>query len=117
MGAFLWHLYDKNNQPQNAEHDADLLQKENCPWDNRLTNVVMTQLKAWVTDNVSYSWTGLPYRKMLKRAAYNISPTKEKELSHFWIGAAQNWAGWEKDIQQFLTILRFRREMLDELRK
>ena len=101
--------------PEEHSPLIQLLQKENCAWDNRLTNIVMMQLKTWMADNVSYSWTGLQYRILLKRAAYNILPTKEKELSKFWIGAAQNWAGWEKDIQQFLTVLRFRREMLEAL--
>lgn len=103
--------------PEEHSPLIQLLQKENCPWDDRLTNILMPQLKEWIADNVSYSWTGIQYRKMLKQAAYNIAPKKEKQLSQFWIGAAQNWAGWEKDIQQFLTVLRFRREMLEELEK
>ncbi len=103
--------------PEEHSPLIQLLQKEDCPWDDRLTNVLMPQLKEWIADNVSYSWTGIQYRKMLKQAAYNISPKKEKQLSKFWLGASQNWAGWEKDIQQFLTVLRFRREMLEELEK
>lgn len=101
--------------PEEHSPLIQLLQKEDCLWDDRLTNVLMPQLKEWIADNVSYSWTGIQYRKMLKQAAYNISPQKEKQLSKFWMGAAQNWAGWEKDIQQFLTVLQFRREMLEAL--
>lgn len=92
-----------------------LLQKENYVWDDRLTNRVMTQLKEWLGENVSYSWSGYQYRMMLKNAAYNVKPTMEKSLSHFWLSDSRGWAGWDKDIQQFLNILSFRKEMLLEL--
>jgi len=94
-----------------------LLQKENYVWDDRLTNRVMTQLKEWLGENVSYSWSGYQYRMMLKRAAYNVKPTMEKTLSHFWLSDSRGWAGWDKDVQQFLNILSFRKEMLLELEK
>jgi len=94
-----------------------LLQKENYVWDDRLTNRVMTQLKEWLGENVSYSWSGYQYRMMLKRAAYNVKPSMEKPLSHFWLSDSRGWAGWDKDVQQFLNILSFRKEMLLELEK
>jgi len=94
-----------------------LLQKENYVWDDRLTNTVMSQLKEWLGENVSYSWSGYQYRMMLKRAAYNVKPTMEKSLSHFWLSDSRGWAGWDKDVQQFLNILSFRKEMLLELEK
>ena len=94
-----------------------LLQKDNCQWDNRLTKLVMEQLKGWIAKNATYSWTGLTYRKMLKRAAYNINPQMEKQLSHFWLGDTMNYGGWEKDLQLFLNILSFRKDMLSELEK
>jgi len=102
-----------------AEHSPliQLLQKADCIWEDRLTNVVMIRLQDWVADNVSYSWTGIQYRNMLKQAAYNTNPKMEKKLSKLWLGDSRNWAGWEKDIQQFLTILSFRREMLEALEK
>jgi len=101
--------------PEEHSPLIQLLQKENYRWDDRLANVLMPQLKEWMADNVSYTWSGMQYRKMLKQAAYNIAPKKEKQLSKFWMGTGQNWAGWEQDIQQFLTVLRFRREMLEGL--
>jgi len=110
-------LKARNALPEEHSPLIQLLQKDNCPWDDRLTNVLMSQLKEWIADNVSYSWTGIQYRKMLKQAAYNIAPKKEKQLSKFWMGAAQNWAGWEQDIQQFLSVLQFRREMSEALEK
>ncbi len=94
-----------------------LLQREGYIWEDRLTNMVMSQLREWVADNVSYSWSGFQYRAMLKRAAYSVSPKMEKSLSKFWMGDSRNWAGWEKDIQQFLMVLSFRKEMLAELEK
>ncbi len=94
-----------------------LLQKENYVWDDRLTNLVMDQLKEWLGENVSYSWSGYQYRMLLKRAAYNVKPTMEKTLSHFWLSDSRGWAGWDKDVQQFLNILSFRKEMLLELEK
>ncbi|MFK7980148.1 MAG: DUF5691 domain-containing protein [Saprospiraceae bacterium] len=110
-------LKARNALPEEHSPLIQLLQKENYVWDERLTNTLMPQLKEWIADNVSYSWTGIQYRKMLKQAGYNIAPKKEKQLSKFWMGLSQNWAGWEKDIQQFLTVLQFRREMLEELEK
>jgi len=94
-----------------------LLQREEYIWDDRLTNMVMFQLREWIAENVTYSWSGFQYRTMLKRAAYSVNPKLEKSLSKFWMGDSRNWAGWEKDIQQFLTVLSFRKEMLEELEK
>ena len=114
-------LYEKlkavKTLPDEHSPLIQLLQKENYVWDDRLTNRVMTQLKEWLGENVSYSWSGYQYRMMLKRAAYSVKPTMEKTLSHFWLADSNGWAGWEKDVQQFLNILSFRKEMLLELEK
>lgn len=103
--------------PEEQSPLMQLLQKEGYVWDEKLTKIVMTQLQEWITNNASYSWSGLTYRKMLNQAAYSIHPQMEKSLSKFWMGDHRNWAGWEKDIQQFLMILSFRKEMLEELGK
>ena len=94
-----------------------LLQKDVYVWEDNLTKIIMEQLKEWMKDNASYSWTGYQYRNVLKRAAYSVNPKMEKSLSQFWFGDSYSWAGWEKDIQQFLTILSFRKEMIQELEK
>ncbi|MEM6316895.1 MAG: DUF5691 domain-containing protein [Bacteroidota bacterium] len=101
--------------PEEHSPLIQLLQKEQYVWEERLVNLVMNQLKTWTKENVSYSWSGYQYRLLVKKAAYTIPPILEKKLSQFWLSDSYNWAGWEKDLQQFLTVLRFRREMFEEL--
>ncbi|MEM1122117.1 MAG: DUF5691 domain-containing protein [Bacteroidota bacterium] len=101
--------------PEEHSPLIQLLQKEQYIWEERLVNLVMNQLKTWIQENASYSWSGYQYRLLVKKAAYTVPPALEKKLSQFWLNDGYNWAGWEKDLQQFLTVLRFRREMLEEL--
>jgi hypothetical protein len=103
--------------PEEHSPLIQLLQKEQYYWHRPLTLLVMQQLREWIGKNTTYSWTGFQYRVMLKNAAYAISTKMERELSEFWLSDAPAWAGWGKDLQQFLTILSFRKEMLEALQK
>ena len=67
--------------------------------------------------NATLSWLGQAYRLLLRnRAAYAIAPALHPQISAFWRLEQNNWAGWARDIQHFLNILSFRREMMLELR-
>ncbi len=94
-----------------------LLALEGQVWDEQLTFVFLEQLSEWIRQNASLSWLGQSYRKLLKeRAAYAINPTLHPKISAFWRIEQNNWAGWASDIQRFLNILSFRREMILEIK-
>ena len=94
----------------------ELLQVERQKWSKAVTMLLMTKLKDWMAANDSYSYSGLPYRTLLKqRAAYAIDPALHPEITSFWRVDQKNWAGWGQDVQQFLNILSFRATIAKEL--
>ena len=86
-------------------------------WGVSLAKIIMRQLFEWISVNRAYLWTGYQYRLLLKNAAYRVDTTAEKEISRMWLQDPTIWSGWEKEIRYFLTVLKFRSEMLIELEK
>ena len=102
--------------PEEDHPLIQLLVLDGQMWSQKLTFVFLEQLSEWIRQNASLSWLGQSYRKLLKeRAAYAIDPTLHPKISAFWRIEQNNWAGWASDIQRFLNILSFRREMILEL--
>lgn len=94
-----------------------LLQREAYQWEDGLIDIFIRYLVDWIKDNPSFSWAGYQYRTVLKRAAYAVNPKVEKKLKKRLLHDNINWGGWERDIQQFLSIIQFRREIIEELEK
>ena len=89
-----------------------LLLLDDQQWDKRIAILFMTQLRDWIGKNATFSYTGPLYRTILRdKAAYTIDPLLHPEISTFWYKEQRNWAGWETDIQVFLNILSFRKEI------
>ena len=109
-------LYQKLKAAQHLPSEQSpilrLLLLDNQKWDKRIAILFMTQLRDWIAKNSTFSYTGPLYRTILKdKAAYAIDPLLHPEISTFWYKEQRNWAGWETDIQVFLNILSFRREI------
>jgi len=102
------------------EEDSPLIQLlaiEGQTWNKPLSLLFLQQLREWIQKNATLSWLGQAYRLLLRnRAAYAITPVLHPQISAFWRLEQNNWAGWARDIQHFLNILSFRREMFLELR-
>ena len=98
------------------EHSpADLLlRSSNHPWNDELAILFINKLRKWILGESS-RWGGWHIRKTLKEAGYLISPTLFSQLSRGWPVDAPIWSGWQKDVEAFLSILHFRKMMIEEL--
>ncbi len=94
-----------------------LLKSNPHQWNNRLTILFIENLKNWLAMESSRYWNGWHYRGILKKAAYQCNPNLYTQLSKDWPIDSRIWSSWEKEIQQFLNILQFRKMMIIELRK
>ncbi len=88
-----------------------------CHWSDELTVLVVQNLKDWLAGETSRYWNGWHYRTILKKAAYTCNPYLQERLSADWPRDSRIWSSWEREIEEFLSVLYFRRKMIDELRE
>ena len=84
-------------------------------WDKDLTVLLMRNIKRVISQNISYSWQYVHYRNILESAAYCSDPNLYESLNKAWANDDDYWTGWGKEIDNFLQILKFRRDMILEL--
>ena len=91
-----------------------LLKSQNHNWSDELSLLFVSKLRKWILQEQS-RWSGWHIRKILKQAAYQINPDLTASLSRGWPRDAPVWSGWQKDIETFLSILHFRKMMIEAL--
>ena len=86
------------------------------PWSDQLVLLFFNDLQNWLSSSSANYWDGNNYRKVLKQAAYKCNPKLLPKLKNLAEAAGRTWAGWEKDLEQFIRTIRFRKEMLEEIK-
>jgi len=84
-------------------------------WDKDLTIYLMRNIKRVISQNISYSWQYVHYRNILESAGYCSDPNLYESLNKAWENDDDYWTGWGKEIDNFLQILKFRKDMILEL--
>ena len=87
------------------------------PWNNHLAMLAIGRFQQWIKAAPSNFWDKLYYKTLLQEAAYKCPPDLFEKLKSGWGSASPAWGFWEKDVEQFLRILIFRKEMIGELKK
>jgi hypothetical protein len=87
-----------------------------CLWEDELTLLVMKNLQDWLAGERSRYWNGWHYRNILKRAAYTCNPFLHDRLANDWPEDSKIWSSWERDIEEFLSTLFFRKKMITALK-
>lgn len=94
-----------------------LLKTGSSLWKDELTNLVMKNLQEWLAGETSRYWNGWHYRTILKKAAYTCNPFLHDKLTADWPEESRIWSSWEKEIEEFLSTLYFRKKMIEGLGK
>lgn len=102
---------------ENSEPLVHLLQLNESRWDKNLTLLLMKNLRYLISQNVNYGWNMIHYRNMLDRAAYGSDPELYEILNKSWSNDESYWTNWGKEIDNFLRVLKFRRDVVIELKK
>lgn len=100
---------------ENDEPIVHLLQLNPNAWDKNLTLLLMKNLKYIISQNINYGWNYIHYRNMLDRAAYGSDPSLYDILNKTWSNDENYWTNWGKEIDVFLQVLKFRRDLIAEL--
>jgi len=110
-------LKDSKNVLENNEPFTQLLQLNESTWDKNLTLLLMKNLRYLISQNINYGWNMIHYRNMLDRAAYRSDPELFEILNNSWANDESYWTNWGKEIDNFLRVLKFRRDVVVELEK
>jgi len=94
-----------------------LLQLNKSTWDKNLTLLLMKNLKSIISQNINYGWNYIHYRNILDRAAYGSDSELYDILNRSWANDDNYWTNWGKEIDVFLLVMKFRRDMVLELAK
>jgi hypothetical protein len=92
-----------------------LLKTGSSLWTDELTQLVMKNLQEWLAGETSRYWNGWHYRTILKKAGYTCNPFLHDKLTADWPEESKIWSSWEKEIEEFLSTLYFRKKMIDGL--
>ena len=96
---------------------TEILKSSNHFWKNELTLKVIQKMQDWIAGASSGYWSGWHLRTILKQAAYACNPNLYETLQKGWTTNSYIWTSWERDIDNFLSILKFRKDMIEELEK
>ncbi len=93
-----------------------LLNSGNHQWEDKLTLAVLNKMQDCIAGKSAGYWSGWHLRTILKHGAYACNPELLETLEKFWETNAYLWASLEQDYNEFLTVLKFRKEMIHELK-
>lgn len=86
-------------------------------WNDQLTLLIIKRFQTWLRDASTFHWNTWHYKKMLQSAAYKCNPSLYDALKSGWAYHSPAWGMWEKEVEYFLKVLVFRKEMIGELEK
>jgi hypothetical protein len=99
-----------------GDHLAMLvLAEHNEPWSRELSRLVLQAFRArlqGMADKERYDWQ---LRTAILGSAYHLSPSVLSEFGDEWPVGGDSAEYWTTVVQEFLTILQFRHDMLQEI--
>lgn len=105
-----------DESPLHDQHPAFwLLRRSDQPWSAALTRKLIASLRARITAGTQKGQAFWGVRSLLKRYALQIPPALYAEVAKGWPTDEKGWGVWEKDIEDMLALLQFRRDMLTVL--
>lgn len=84
-------------------------------WEDRLALLVLKGFQQWISGARNYYWNLWHYRRILEVAAYKINPKLQESFRNGWDARSPVWYRWEKEVDRFLQVLAFRKEMQAEV--
>lgn len=84
-------------------------------WNEHLGMLAIGRFQQWLSAAPSQFWDKVHYKKLLHEAAYKCPPNLLEKLKSGWGRSSPAWGMWETEVEQFLRVLIFRKEMINEL--
>jgi hypothetical protein len=107
---------EKNRQLLNEKSPVlQLLIGVSHAWNDHLAMLAIGRFQQWLAAAPSHFWDKIHYKTLLHEAAYKCSPNLLEKMKSGWGRSSQAWGLWEAEVEQFLRVLIFRKEMLSEL--
>lgn len=97
--------------PEAGSLAAHLLSRGRHDWPEQLSVLFIQALKQWLAEQPPFQFNRPVYRAQLEAAAYRSDPELLDQLRRGWPLQAPSWRLWEKEVENFLNTLMFRREM------
>lgn len=104
-----WIASEKDLLPE-GHLACQILKKTELNWSNKLTLSVTAALSRWMGFETSRYWNGWHYRSLLKKAAYQSNPRIVDKIEFIWPRNSRIWQSWEKEVTEFLDVLKFRKK-------
>ena len=101
--------------PEEHHPLINLLQQPRYQWSAPLAELVTEYLMEWLARHSTFSWTGQGYRRVFRRMAYAMPVESIAKIRSRWLQEGVSWGGWDRDVQRFIQILTFRKNMISEL--
>ena len=98
-----------SKREQSSDDHARLLRQCRHAWSVELSRVVLDSLRHRTT--AGHDWR---LRQALKESALYISPFVVHEATVGWKTETKGWEAWREAIEEFLAVLQFRHDMLEE---
>lgn len=111
----LIHIKQKNALIDEESPLSLLLRNVNLPWQDLLSKTFIQAMQKWIAGETSHYWSGWHLRPILKKAATYTNPQLFDQLVKGWSSHSYAWNSWEKEVERFLSVLKFRKDMIEEL--
>lgn len=100
------------------EHPVTLILKNSeHQWSSQLTKELLKNLRNWLNKENTRYWSSWHFKNILKKAAFKSDPQLAQFASAGWPEDSRNWSAWERDVDEFIQILSFRKTMIENLKK
>ncbi len=94
-----------------------LLKNEKQAWSVDLGLLFIKKWAEWIQSHKAGYWEAAQYKFLLKNMAYRAHPDTYLKIRNILPPSAVQWTGWEEDYTRLLKILRFRNDMIRELKR
>ncbi len=111
----LININKKNSLVDEDEPLSLLLRSVHLPWQPTLSKTFIQIMQKWIAGETSKYWNGWHLRPILKKAALYTEPKLFDQLVKGWSSQAPAWNSWRKEIESFLSVLKFRKDMIETL--
>jgi hypothetical protein len=102
------------------EEDSPLFQlflQNDAPWSAELSGEIIERFRAWLRQTKRPDWTSFHYKELLKMLSYRCPVGFYEKLKSGWDSRVPLWAFWEKNVEEMIEVVFFRREVQLEMEK
>jgi hypothetical protein len=118
LEALILNLMKAASQGLNDTHAAlRVLLVHPGQWSDQLSRLVIGSIKTRIPRIKKDETIDWQTRSALKKFAHHISPALYDDLAQGWPMAAEAWSSWSKAVDEFQSLLAFRRDIYNAISK